>query len=113
MNTDVFARDGVARFVRVDVWFVAALGIRVWWEAAGGWAAFFNHGWTRINTDVLRWMESQDLSVWVGVHLWFVTLLCFDTHARIDGGVARVAGAICPLSLPVLRAFLLGIGSTV
>jgi hypothetical protein len=52
MNTDVFARDGVAGFVRVDVWFVAALGIRVWWEAAGVWASFFNHGWTRINTDV-------------------------------------------------------------
>lgn len=37
--------------MRVDLWFVLSLGIRVWRAAGSGWAEFFNHGWTQMNTD--------------------------------------------------------------
>ena len=69
----------------MDLWFATSLGIRVWWDVASGWASFFNHGWTRMNADVLRGIESQDLSVWIGVDLWFVLSLSFGRRRELDG----------------------------
>ena len=70
----------------MDLWFATSLGIRVWWDVASGWASFFNHGWTRMNADVLRGIESQDLSVWIGVDLWFVTSLGISVWWEVAGG---------------------------
>ena len=52
-------------------------------------AQFFNHGWTRMNTDVLRWMESQDLSVWIGVDPWFVLSLGIRVWREVASGWAE------------------------
>ena len=71
--------------MRVDLWFVLSLRIRVWWEASGGWAEFFNHGWTRMNTDVLRGIESQDLCV-------LICGLCFRLEFAFGG--QRAAGGL-------------------